>query len=219
MLKKELLEKIKDLKDEDEVKEIEGLAKSSELDVNKLTLEDFKQILENNKEIKGYNQSQIDSAVSKGVESFKTKKMPTYIEEAIKAKSNEGKTPEQLKLEELQNQLDSMQKEKTRAEMQNKFTKVLGEKGLSTDLIDFVLGNDDDSTNANIEKIGSIITSLTDNKVKDKLSNSSYVPPKSENNTNTITKEQFNKMGYKEKLNLYKTDQETYNNLINEGDR
>lgn len=37
--------------------------------------------------------------------------------------------------------------------------------------------------------------------------------PKSESKKNTITKEQFDKMSYKEKMELYNKDQETYNEL------
>lgn len=222
MNKTELLEVLKEVGDNDDVLEtlkgIEGLAKSSELDTSKLTIEDFKQILEKNEQIKGYNQSQLDSAVSKGVESFKNNKMQKYIDDALKESNNKDKTPEQIKLEELQQQLDNMQKEKTRAEMSSKYTKVLGEKGLNAEFIDFVLGADDDSTTANIEKINNIINSQVQNGVKAKFSDSAYVPPKQDTNSNTITKEQFKKMGYKEKLNLFNENNELYKNLKNEGE-
>ena len=195
MLKKDLLEILKDVEDNVDINEklqgIEGLAKSSELDVTKLSLEDYKNILENNETIKGYNQSSLDSAISKAVESFKTKKMPSYIEEAIKAKSNEGKTPEQIELEKMKAEIENMKAEKTMAEMSSKYTKVLGEKGLSTDLIDFVLGSDDDTTNLNIEKINTILNTVTESKVKEKLNNSSYVPPKQDvSNLGKVTWEQ-----------------------------
>ena len=72
MKKSELLEILKDIEDDSEINEtiqgIEGLAKSSTLDVNKLTIEDFKNILENNAAIKGYNASTLDSVRSKAVE-------------------------------------------------------------------------------------------------------------------------------------------------------
>lgn len=182
MIKKELLEILKDMADDADINEtiqnIEGLAKSSELDVSKLSIEDFKSILENNETIKGYSQSSLDSAISKAIESFKTKTMPKHIEEAIKAKYNEGKTPEQIELEKMKTEIEQMKAEKTKAEMSSKYTKVLGEKGLSTDLIDFVLGADDDTTNSNIERISTILNSVTESKVKEKLNNSSYIPPK-----------------------------------------
>jgi hypothetical protein len=225
--KTELLKLIEGLGDEDNVLEalkenedIKGFAKSLN-DINNISSEDFKQLLANNKEIKGYYTSEVDSRISKAVENhdkkFMNEKFPTLLENAIKERSNEGKTPEQLKLEELQQQLDNMQKEKSRAELSSKYTKVLGEKGLSTDLIDFVLANDDDITTANIDKIGGIINACVQSGVKAKFSDNSYVPPTQEN-SNIITKEQFKKMNYKERVNLYKENQELYKNLNNEGE-
>ena len=90
IIKKDLLEKLNDIDETADVTEvlkgIDGIAEVKEIpfDVNKLTVEDYKNILETNKAIQGYNQSQLDSAVSKGVESFKTKKMPGIIESEIK---------------------------------------------------------------------------------------------------------------------------------------
>ena len=59
MLKSELLEKLKDINDDTDINEtilsIEDFAKSSsKLDVSKLTVEDYKRILETNEAIKGY---------------------------------------------------------------------------------------------------------------------------------------------------------------------
>ena len=102
IIKKDLLEKLNDIDETADVTEvlkgIDGIAEVKEIpfDVNKLTVEDYKNILETNKAIQGYNQSQLDSAVSKGVESFKTKKMPGIIESEIKkATAPKHETPEQ----------------------------------------------------------------------------------------------------------------------------
>ena len=69
MLKSELLEKIKDIAEDADINEtlqgIERLIKP--LDVTSIGLEDFKNVLENNKEIAAYVQSTIDSKVGKGV--------------------------------------------------------------------------------------------------------------------------------------------------------
>lgn len=184
MLKSELLKLIEEVGDNDNVLEtlkgIEGLANSS-IDYSKLTVEEYKTILENNKEIKGYQTSLIDSAVSKGVESFKTKKMPQYIEDEIKKRDNSTKTPEQIELEELKKQIDNMQKEKARAELSSKYTKVLNEKKLPVEFIDFILSDNEEIIESNIGKIETILTKAVSDGVKSKLGNG-YTPPKNPSN-------------------------------------
>lgn len=184
MNKLELLKLIEGLGDEADVLEtlkgVEGLANSS-IDYSKLTVEEYKSILENNKEIKGYQTSLIDSAVSKGVESFKTKKMPQYIEDEIKKRDNSTKTPEQIELEELKKQIDNMQKEKSRAELSSKYTKVLNEKKLPVEFIDFILSDNEEVIESNIGKIETILTKAVSDGVKSKLGNG-YTPPKSPSN-------------------------------------
>lgn len=184
MLKSELLKLIEGLGDDVDVLEtlkgIEGLANSS-IDYSKLTVEEYKTILENNKEIKGYQTSLIDSAVSKGVESFKTKKMPQYIEDEIKKRDNSTKTPEQIELEELKKQIDNMQKEKARAELSSKYTKVLNEKKLPVEFIDFILSDNEEIIESNIGKIETILTKAVSDGVTSKLGNG-YTPPKNPSN-------------------------------------
>lgn len=184
MLKSELLKLIESLGDEDDVletlkenEEIKGLAKS----LDTISIEDFKQLLASNKEIKGYYTSTLDSKISKAVNShdskFMAEKFPTLLEEEIKKRSNEGLTEDQIKLKELQDKIIQMEQDKLKAEMSSKYSKVLGEKGLNADLIDFVLGDTDEVTNANIDKISTILSANVDAKVNEKLKGSSYTPP------------------------------------------
>lgn len=179
MLKKQLIELLKDIDDETDINEtilsMEDFAKSSTKDI---TLEDFKELLANNKVVNAYYTSSLDSARSKAVETYKTGKgqeaINKAVEEALKNKGNEGLSEAEIQLKELQAKFEAMEKEKTRAEMSAKYSKVLGEKGLSTDLIDFVLADTDELTTANIDKIGSIINNVTNNKVKEKVYGNSY---------------------------------------------
>ena len=185
MNKKELLEKLSAIADDGDINEtILGLDefKPKGLDYNAITVDDYKAILENNQAIKGYNQSSLDSAISKAVESYKTKKLPQLVEEEINKRNNKDLTPEQIELKELKAQMEQMKLDNARAVMKDKYTKVLGEKGLSLDLIDFALGKDDESTNANIEKLSNIISESVNNGVQARIKGNSYVPPKTENN-------------------------------------
>ena len=218
MLKSELLEKLKDIAEDADVNEailsIDDFAKSSEIDVKKLTIDDYKNMLANNAVIKAYYQSSFDSAVGSAVtkhdEKFKREKLPGIIEDAIKAKANEGLSPEQIQLRELQAQLDAMKAEKAEALRLEANRNKLKESGLNTDLARFIKEDSD------IDFFKNLINDSVKTEVKQKLGHSSYKVPVDNNLNNTITKEQFNKMGYKERLKLYNEDKELYAKLQNE---
>ena len=218
MLKSELLEKLKDIAEDADVNEailsIDDFAKSSEIDITKLTIDDYKNMLANNEVIKAYYQSSFDSAVGSAVtkhdQKFMKEKFPTLLEEEIKKRDTSNLTPEQVQLKELQAQLDAMKAEKEQAELLNANISKLKEVGLNTDLARFIKEDSD------IDFFKNLINDSVKAEVKNKLGNSSYRPPVVDNNLSTITKEQFNKMGYKERLNLYNTNKELYEKLQNE---
>lgn len=197
MKKSELLEVLKDIADDSEINEtiqgIEGLAKP--FDITSIGLEDFKKVLEGNKEVKAYYQSALDSGIGKGVATFKEKTLPGIIEEELKKATNKKKTPEQIELEELKAKFEALEKEKTKADMTSKYTKLLTEKGLNADLINFVLGENDETTTQNIESIEKIINGAVDNGVKNKLSSSSYTPPSESNVDNSLNAQIASAMG------------------------
>ena len=215
MLKSELLEKLKDIADDADINEtiqgMEDFAKSSKVDVTKLTIDDYKNMLANNDIIKAYYQSSFDSAVGKAVtnhdEKFKKEKLPKLIDEAVKAKTSEGLTPEQKQLRELQEQLEQMKLEKAKAELLEANRNKLKGQGLDTSLAKYI-NNDDD-----IAFFKELIGNSVQAGIKEKLGNSNYKPPASSGDVNSITKEQFNKMSYTEKLKLYNTNKELYDEL------
>jgi hypothetical protein len=182
MKKSELLELLKDIADDADINEtlqgIEGLIKP--LDINSIGLEDFKNVLENNKEAKAYYQSTLDSGIGKGVAAFKEKTLPGIIEEELKKANNKNKTPEQIALEELQAKFEALEKEKARAEMSSKYTKVLTEKGLNADLLDFILGADDETTEKNIETLSNIISSSVSTGIEKEITKDPPMPSKSQ---------------------------------------
>lgn len=204
MKKNELLKLIEQLEDEAEVidilkdnEEIKSLAK--DFDVNKIALEDFQKLLQENKEIKGYWTSEKDRAVSKGVNTFKENNLPKLIDEAIKAKSNEGKTPEQIALEEIQAKYEAMEKQMKIKELESKYKDALVEKGLDTRLMKFIIAENEEDITKNIDFFGEIIASNTNLKVNERLNESSFKPKNNKdfNNYNVMTKEELLKKDYK----------------------
>lgn len=189
MVKSELLKLIESLGENDDVLEtlkgVEGLSQSS-FDATKLTIDDYKSILESNAEIKGYTTSSIDSAISKAInshdEKFMKEKFPQLLESEIKKRSNEGKTPEQIELEEVKAKIQQMETEKAKAEMKAKYTKVLSDKGLSTDLLDLLnLSTDNEEVNNTaIDKISEIFNNAITNGINSKITENPPIPTKSE---------------------------------------
>ena len=217
MLKSELLEKLKDIAEDADVNEailsIDDFAKSSEIDVKKLTVDDYKNMLANNEVIKAYYQSSFDSAVGSAVtkhdQKFMKEKFPTLLEDEIKKRDTSNLTPDQLKIKELEEKMAKYEAEKTESLRLETNRNKLKDNGLNTDLAKYIKTDDD------IDFFKNLINDSVKAEVKNKLGNSSYRPPV-DNNLSTITKEQFNKMGYKERLNLYNTNKELYEKLQNE---
>lgn len=182
MKKIDLLKLIEGLEDETDVldtlkeqEEIKGLIKP--FDVNEITLEDFKKAIADNKEIRGYYTSEKDRAVTKGIETFKSNNLQKLIDEELKKKSNEGLSEEAIQLKELQAKFEALEKEKSISELKGKYTKLLVEKGLNAELIDFVFNEDEEIFNSNVDKINSIIESSINAKTNEILNNNEYIPP------------------------------------------
>ena len=215
MLKSELLEKLKDIADDADINEtilkMDDFAKSSKIDVTKMTIDDYKNMLANNDIIKAYYQSSFDSAVGKAVtnhdEKFKKEKLPKLLEEEVQKKLNADLTPEQQQIRKLQEKIEKMELEKTKAELLEANRNKLKGQGLDTSLAKYI-NNDDD-----ISFFKDLISNSVQAGIKEKLGNSNYKPPVSTGDVNSITKEQFNKMNYTEKLKLYNTNKELYDEL------
>lgn len=142
-----------------------------------------------------YSNKAVETARNNAIAKFKEEELPKIIEEELKKANNKKKTPEQLELEELKAKFEALEKEKAKADMTTKYTKVLTEKGLNTDLINFVLGENDETTTQNIESIEKIINGAVDNGVKNKLSSSSYTPPSESNVDNSLNAQIASAMG------------------------
>ncbi|MDU3548947.1 MAG: DUF4355 domain-containing protein [Clostridium sp.] len=222
MKKSELLKLIESLEDEAEVldalkehEEIKSLAK--DFDVNKIALEDFTKLLQENKEIKGYWTSEKDRAVSKGVNTFKENNLQKLIDEAIKAKSNEGKTQEQIALEEIQAKYEAMEKQMKIKELESKYKDTLVEKGLDTRLMKFIIAENEEDITKNIDFFNEIIASNTNLKVNERLNESSFKPKNNKdlNNYKVMTKEELLKKDYKFIQEFANENPDEYKTIMN----
>lgn len=182
MKKAELLKLIETITDDGDINETilktDEFKNLGKMDLSKLSVEEFNKLITENETIKGYHQSTLDSAVSKGVETFKTGKMQELIKKAVDEAKNGKKTPEQEELEKLKKQFEESQAELQKEKTISKYSGVLKEKGLPTELVNFIYGDGKEETiDKNIETIGSIFNSAVDTTVKTKLGANNYTPP------------------------------------------
>ena len=208
MLKKDLELLIKDMEDEVDIDETilaQGFAKP----IN--DIEGLNKLLASNKELQGL----FDQKVKGAIDTFKNKGMQKLIDDEV-AKRTGGKeeTPEQKEIRELKERLDKSDKDKIRAEMVSKYKDTLSEKKIPSSMIDFILGADEETTNANISLFEDSMKNYVENGVKAKLGDSSYTPPKSDVISNVMTKDKFLKLGFSEQNKFATENAEQYKEIM-----
>lgn len=166
MLKKELLELLKEVEED---KEIDSL-----LPTTKLTLDKFKEAIENDESIKGYMEAYNDSTRSKAVETYKNNKGKKAIEEAVKKaladSKTDGLTPEQIKFKELEAKLEAMQKKEKLNNTKASYGKIFDEKKLDKGLMDFINFNaEENEINISIDNLSNIINNIVKSNVDGSL--------------------------------------------------
>ncbi|MBN1053080.1 DUF4355 domain-containing protein [Clostridium botulinum] len=157
--------------------------------VGEITLEQFKNALENNLEVKGYYDSIVDKSVSKrldkGIESWKTNNLENIVNEEIN-KRYPQKTEAEIKFEEQQKELEKAMEEKRQLELQIKYQTIMAENNLPMEILGFVAGKDVETTISNIERFKSTTDTYIAKKVQDgieeRLRRNVYIPPSNDNN-------------------------------------
>jgi len=97
-------------------------------------------------------QPRLDSNFTKGLNSWKEKNLDKLVDEEVK-KRNPDKTPEQLEIEKLRKQIEDAEKARNREALVNKALKVAKEKNLPDSVIDFFIGENEDTTLENLTKL------------------------------------------------------------------
>lgn len=147
-----------------------------------ITIEQFKNALENNIECKGYFDSLCDKTVNtrldKGIESWKEKNLNNLIETEIN-KRYPQKSETEIALE-------KAQEEKRQLQLQLQYQSLMAENKLPLEVLDFVAGKDTETTIKNIEKFKGFVENMAqgiaDKKVLEKLGAGAYTPPTSPKN-------------------------------------
>lgn len=183
MLKSELLALVNDIDENADIDEIilsNGFAKPI------TDVEGLNKLLESDKSLQGL----FDKKVTTGIENFKKNGMQKLIEAEVLKRTGKNETPEQKEIRELKERLDKADKEKAKAEMISKYKDVLTEKKIPSNMIDFLLAQDDETTEANIELFENSMKQYIETGIKAKLGDSEYTPPTGGGNVGKVTWEQ-----------------------------
>ena len=149
MKKKDLLELLNDIDEDGNVDEI---LQETDLYKSSLTLDNFKQKVATDDSFKKYIESSNDKHFDKALKTWKANNLEKLIDAEVLKRTGKNETPEQKAIRELQEQLANMGKEKEKAERIAKYKDVLAEKKIPSNLTSFILGEDDEVTEANINR-------------------------------------------------------------------
>ncbi|PEI73876.1 capsid assembly scaffolding protein Gp46 family protein [Bacillus toyonensis] len=130
------------------------------------TLDHFQSFLDTNVEAQKIFQSRVDSGVSKGVEAYRTKTVPDLIQKEI-AKRTE-KTPEQLRIEEMESKITKMEAENTRKTIETEVAKQADKLGIDADFaLKYCIDPTSfDNTIKNVEGFNEYVESLVSDRVQ-----------------------------------------------------
>lgn len=126
-------------------------------------------------------QPKLDSHFTKGLETWKSNNLEKLIDEEIKSRFPE-KDQKDIELEKVKAELEKIKADANRKELMNKALLVADEKKLPKDLVKFFLGEDEESTIKNLGALEEVFSNHVETLVQERLKQSSYTPPKGEEN-------------------------------------
>ena len=193
MKKNQLLELIKNVQEDEDINSLlVGTDIENEFKSSALTLNAFKEKLKE-PEFKSYLDSVKDKHFDKALETWKSNNLQTIINDEVLKATGKKKTPEQLKIEELEKNFNEQKAKAERAEKIAKYKDVLAEKKIPGEMIDYFLTDDDETTNTRIDNFATYVEGMVNSSVKEKMANGSYTPP-GENGAGDLTVDDIAKM-------------------------
>lgn len=170
-------------------------------------------------EVQAMLQKETDRKTTKALETARSKWEAEYQAKLEAEKSEAEKLAKMSEAERFESEL-SKQKEAfeteraqfNREKLELQTVKELSAEGLPTSFSSYVLADSAEQIKDNIKNFKSMWQTEIEKAVNERLQGRT---PKTANKPNgdTITKEQFDKMGYAERLNLFNTDPDLYEQL------
>lgn len=171
-------------------------------------------------ETKTYTQEEVDALLQREGDRRVTdalkkaeRKNADKVREAQKLAQMDSQQKYEYELEQREKAIEEKEKALALAENKNIASKILADKGLSLDLVDFVIAEDAETMNSNIRLLEKAFKDSVKREVEKRLGSSA--PKKNLPPDETITKEQAKKMGIRDRQQLLMNNPELYNQLFN----
>jgi hypothetical protein len=156
-------------------------------------------------------QAEADRRVTQALQK-KEKEMGKKLTEAEKLAKMSTEDQYKYKLEQKEAELMSKEKEYTLRDNKIAAMKVLSEKEIPADLVDFVVNEDADVMMANINTLDKYIKTAVANQVKARLA--SPTPTKGLPSNTEMSRAEFDKLPFAKKVELQTNNRELYNKLM-----
>ena len=128
-----------------------------------------------------YSAKAVETARENAIKKYEAEVLPKKLEEYKKTLSNEGKTPEQIQLEQVMAELEAMKKEKALSDKKDTIGKELVSNGLPMELLGFLNWEAEDSIiKEQAKTINELISKAVSEGIKAELTNNNPQPRKSE---------------------------------------
>jgi len=158
-----------------------------------LTLDAVQKFVNENEEARKWLQSLTDSRVTEAIKTYEKKTLPKKLEEEI-AKRFPPETEEQKQLRELKQKLEQIEQEKIRETLRNKALSVATEKQLPAKLVDFFIGQDEETTMKNLSVLEEVFSAAVQQAVEARFKDGGRNPKPSNPDDQPLTKEMIEKM-------------------------
>ena len=183
----------------DENKELENVQEEQE-EKKTYSFEEVQKMIEDGKK------EAVDAAMRKA-----SKKTAERIKEAEKLAKMNADEKFQYELEQREKAIEAKEKELALAENKNEASKILAEKGISLDLVDFVVAEDAETMNTNISLLDKAFKASVKAEVEKRLKSST--PKKELPLDKELTAETFRKMSIAEQTRLFNENPTLYKSL------
>jgi len=178
MLKKDLLEKIKNLKDDEDINTaLVGTDIETQFKTSGVTLDAFKEKMKTDKDFKAYTESENDKYHTKALKTWKENNLEKELEPFMLVKYPDMVTdPVKKELAEMRKELEKEKSSNARKDLLSEAMKYAAEKKLPAGFIDKFLGEDLDTTKANLDVLATDWAKGLETSMNEKFKSSSYVP-------------------------------------------
>jgi hypothetical protein len=155
---------------------------------------------------KTFTQEELDKILNKKFAQWQKKTEEAKLEAERKAKLTEAE-----KLAEERKEFEAMKKQFIYEKRVNETSKVLASNNLPIEFADFLISDSDEATTQRVDLFKNAFNQAVEKLVNERLKGNT--PKVATSKANTISKEQFSKMGLAERQKLYTENRELYNKL------